>query len=156
MFNGSDYTKAWLRISWLFLLFGLLVFGLGIWHHWPTIIALIAMEFIGLGILMKITSPLFVRVEAQDRWYLVIPVLVILTMLFGIAPVLLTLAYLFGSPALLRVTGIVAGIGVVAFVAVGEIFSRSEEIGGLARIVKPMRARTWPTESSEEDDVPRS
>jgi hypothetical protein len=59
MFNGSDYTKAWLRISWLFLLSGLLVLGLSMWFHWPTIIALIAMEFGGLGILMKITSPLF-------------------------------------------------------------------------------------------------
>lgn len=123
MFNGGDYVKAWLRISWLFLLSGLLVLGLSLWFHWPTIITLVAMEIGGLGIFMKITSPIFVKVQQQKPWYLVIPVLVILTMLFGISPVLLTLAYLLKSPALLQAAGIVAGISVLAFVAVGEMGS---------------------------------
>ena len=150
--------KAWLRISWLLLLSGLLVIGLSMWFHWPTDIALIAMIAVGLGILMKITSPLLVRVEGQrERWYLIIPILVALTMIFGISPVLLALAYVFRSTAWLRAAGIVAGIGVVAFVAIGEILSRVKGVrdwAGLAEMVMSGLARTRST-GSNEDDVSR-
>lgn len=150
MFNGSDFVKAWLRISWLLLLSGLLVLGLSVWFHWPTVIALIAMIAVDLGILMKITSPLLVRVEGQrEPWHLIIPVLVVLTMIFGISPVLLALAYVSRSTALLWAAGIVAGIGVVAFIVIGGIGSQIEGIRALVRVVIPRRTHTRLTQPSE-------
>jgi hypothetical protein len=145
--------RAWSSIGWLLLVPGLLVLGLSVWLGWPTIVILIAMIVGSQGLLVRILLYLSLQIKERTPWYMVAPSFVVMVMLLGVSPVLLTLAYVFGSPALLWAAGMVAGIGLVAFLAASWILAQVGETKNEEMAI-PGRARTRLTELGEEDHTP--